>query len=113
MQIIKEIRLSRTEERLLCTSRQPNGTYKNTYKDLKVNCVGVIRTQTYAKSFAYISSLVAAAKADWTHLTDDDIRLVYFGGDRYARTFGIEFDLPDTTVVPEGYKAIQELELTK
>lgn len=73
---------------------------------------GVVRSNCYGSQLSYIKKLVRAAKKTFPQLTDDDIRVVHFGGDRYARTYGIEFPLLQDTI-PKGWKEIHRLELLK
>ena len=91
MQIIKEIRLAKERYEAIC----------------------VVRSDCYGSKLNYIHQLAAAAKETYPNLTDNDIRVVRLGGDRYARTFGIEFDCPDPTarVVPHGWTEIEQLEM--
>ena len=56
---------------------------------------------------------MAEAKQDFPCLSDGDIRVVQYGGRHYAGTFGIEFDLPEDTQLPEGYESINQLEVRK
>ncbi len=113
MNLIKEIRLTRVEKRLVRSTPQSDGTWQDTYADTKIGTVGVIRSNTYYKGIDHIKNMVDAARSDFPHLTDKDIRLVHFGGDRYKGTMGIAFDLPDLLVPPPGYTPINELEQLK
>ena len=116
MQIIKEIRLSRTETRTNSTKVDlPGGghEWRDESKPYTVNTVGVIRTNTYAKTLDHVLELAAIAKQDFPNLADKDIRITHYGGSYYAGTFGLEFDLPEMTEAPTGHRPIQELELTK
>ena len=110
MKFLKEIRLNRIEYRTVhynCT------TDTETKENVKVGTVGVIRFPHYG---SYLNQFIEAAniaKADFPYLTDADIKVVHYGGDRYKGTFGIEFNLPDMESAPEGYSEIHQLELTK
>lgn len=72
--------------------------------------VGVVKTSTYGKSLAYVKELAKAAREIFPDLKDENIQIVFFGGDRYKRQCGIEFPA-DTTIVPEGWQEISELEM--
>jgi hypothetical protein len=101
MKIIKEIRLE-------YTAPDPNGgTEEWTYQ---ARCV--IRTNCYGSRLSTFNKLATIAKETYPMLTDDDIEIVHFGGDRYARTYGIEFTPPDGHTVHDGWQQISELERT-
>ena len=72
----------------------------------------VLRTNTSAKGLNHFDKLFAQAKKDFPTLERSDVRVVQFGGDRYKRTFGIEFDLPEGAKIPKGYSELKELEYT-
>lgn len=64
------------------------------------------RNNHYAHSFAYIKELVDEAKKDFPNLKDQDraISIVHFGGERYKRTWGIEFFVTNVDrEILEGY----------
>ena len=63
----------------------------------------VIRTHTYAHSMTYFAALTSAAKVDFPTLTDDEIIVRSYGGERFKRMSGIEFAVPECCVVPEAY----------
>ncbi len=69
----------------------------------------ILRTRTYAKSYEYVSRLVAAAKQDFPALQDRDIRVVAFGGDRIKEMMGIEFEVPSDGDIPDSYSPIHEM----
>lgn len=71
----------------------------------------VIRTNTYGKSFGFMNNLVNIAKQDFEDLNLDEIDIVRYAGQRYAKTFGIEFH--PTNSIPEDYSEISELEYTQ
>lgn len=73
----------------------------------------VLRTDTYAHSLAHIEMLFQEAKKDFPSLKAEDVQVVYYGGDRYARTNGIEFPVPEGASVPQEYLLIAHLEYTK
>jgi hypothetical protein len=70
----------------------------------------IVRAQTYAHSFAHIAGMVQAAKEDFPALKDDDIQVVFYGGDHYRGTMGIEFTPAGD--VPATYQVISQVELT-
>ncbi len=78
--------------------------------------MGVVRSNCYAKSFEFVKQLADIAKSDFPGLEDKDINVVHYGGQHYARTFGVEFVLPGelakAATPPEGYVVINRLELT-
>lgn len=76
------------------------------------NQVGVIRFRHYGSSMQELLAASAEAKRDFPGLKDEEIRVVQYGGERFARTFGIEFELPPDTGLPVAYTQIKELELT-
>lgn len=72
----------------------------------KARCV--IRTNSYGSTFAFLTELFQIAKADFPALDADDVEVVKFAGERYAKTFGLEFAPPSD--VPETYRQIGMLE---
>lgn len=73
----------------------------------------VVRSRNYGSSLAKFLDFAAEARKDYPQLSDDDIEIVHYGGDRIARTFGIEFVPPVKKPVLEGWTIIHQLELTK
>lgn len=59
-----------------------------------------VSTNAYGKSLGYILELAEIARQDVPTLTDDDIDVVVYGGDRRRKMYGVEFD---SKVLPEGY----------
>jgi hypothetical protein len=49
------------------------------------------------------------AKSDFPWIEEKDVNIIHFGGQRYARTFGIEFKIPEN-ICPDGYCEIYSLE---
>ena len=92
MQIIKEIRLYRDDRPAMC----------------------VVRSRCYGSRLDYINQLVSAARETYPELANNYIRVTQFAGERYARTYGIEFECPNpkAVVVPVGWQEISELEYT-
>ncbi len=72
----------------------------------------VIRTDTYAHSLDHMLKLFDVAKKDFPDLKPEDVEVVHYGGQCYAKTHGLEFDNPKGTTVPEEYKTIRQLEFT-
>lgn len=68
----------------------------------------IIRSNCYGSQYNYIKQLVAEACRDFPDLDDDDFQIVQFGGQRYARTFGIQFTTSE--LPPESYEVISRLE---
>lgn len=110
MNFIKEIRLTRIENR---TTTHYYPTVTETTEEYKVGTIGVIRNPNYGSFLTWFIEAAFITKTDFPHLTDSDIKVVHYGGSYYKGTFGIEFCLPDMYEVPESYREIHELELTK
>ena len=72
--------------------------------------VCVLRTDTYANGVDHILRLFREAQRDFPDLTASDAKVVMYAGKRYAKTFGIEFEVHDT--IPENYIRIEQLEFT-
>lgn len=72
----------------------------------------IVRAQTYAHDLEHIQYLVEEARLDFPLLQDREIEIVHYGGKRYARTYGIEFEVPVTTRIPDWYTPVAEVELT-
>jgi hypothetical protein len=98
-QIIKEIRL----ECLRTLQGQEPYT---------AEAICVVRSNCYGCSVSTINQFAAVAKQTYPDLKDEDIRVVQFGGESYARTYGIEFKPPDGKTLHDGWRAIHELEKT-
>ena len=69
----------------------------------------VIRTNCYGRTVEYFKKLITEAKKDDPNLSDEDIDIVQFAGQRYARTYGIEFK---SDKIQKGYFKINQLECT-
>lgn len=69
-----------------------------------------IRMSGYGRTLQAILELWEIAKADFPQLTMEDVEIMYYAGDRFARTYGLEFGLD--VKPPDGYKEISELERT-
>ena len=63
----------------------------------------VIRTNTYGNTIDFFNRLAREAKNDFTHLSDESLTMVHFGWPRYARTYGILFDVPGDETIPNEY----------
>lgn len=72
------------------------------------DCHFVIRESNYGSQLAKFLNLFEIAKADFPELQPHMVRVVKYGGERYAKTFGIEFTL--LSQPPEDYKEIAHLE---
>lgn len=68
----------------------------------------------YSHSIEVINQLVAAAKADFPNLTDEDIEVVTYGGSYIAGIPGVEFDPgEDHSIVPKSYDRVPHLEVKR
>ena len=94
VKIIREVRRPRAED---------GGDYQR--------ALCVVRSNCYGSRLDYLLQLAAAAREDFPHLTDEDIEIKHYAGRHYARTFGIEFNVP-VADVPDSYKEIREVEHT-
>ena len=70
----------------------------------------VLRLDCYAHSLNVIDELFKTAQNDFPGLDRDDVEIVHYGGERYAKTFGIEFVW--YMDIPEEYNLIHEVEYT-
>jgi hypothetical protein len=68
----------------------------------------VIRESDYGSQLAKFLNLFEIAKADFPELQPHMVRVIKYGGERYGKTFGIEFALSHQP--PEDYKEIAHLE---
>jgi hypothetical protein len=73
---------------------------------------GVLLTDDYSHMFSKVLSLVKIAKTDFPSLTDDQIEIVVYGGNRRKRIMGIEFPIPSQTKIPNDYQEVSRLEYT-
>lgn len=64
----------------------------------------VIRTNTYANSLGHFNHLFEIAQKDFSELKASDVEIVHYAGERYARTFGIEFK--PVGIVPKDYQEV-------
>ena len=74
--------------------------------DQAVTRVFGIKTNTYSSSIPLIMNMVEIAKHDFPGLTDEDIHVVAYDGDRWKRQMGIEFSININHPVPEDYKTV-------
>jgi hypothetical protein len=72
--------------------------------------IAVIREDAYGSSLYKFNRLFQKALEDFPYLTETDIAVVRYGGERYAKTFGIEFRTDEPA--PENYQRISHLEYT-
>lgn len=70
----------------------------------------VIREDSYGSQMSKFKKLIGEALEDFPDLSPDDVEIVHYGGERYAKTFGIEFH---ATYAPDTYTRISQLEYTK
>lgn len=70
----------------------------------------VIRSNTYAHEWEYFKNLINEAKKDYPTLDEDKIEIVQYAGERYKRTYGIEFRVEEKP--KEEYFRIRKLEYT-
>ncbi len=73
----------------------------------------VLRTDTYVHTLAHINMLFEEAKKDFPSLKAGGVEVVRYGGERYARTTGVEFEIPEGATIPAAYQHIEELELIR
>ena len=73
----------------------------------------VIRERAYGSRMSKFLKLIEVAKNDFPGLKDEDIEIVKYAGERYAKTFGIEFTVPDGLTVQFDYNRISQLEYTQ
>jgi len=78
----------------------------------RVNNRCILRTDAYGKSVEKFNQLVAAAQADFPQLLPEDVEVVFSRDQVYARMTGIEFDMPDDTVIPADYTTVPEVKST-
>lgn len=73
----------------------------------------VIRTTMYGSDFERFICFVNQARSDFPtkRLEFSEFEIVKYGGDRYAKTFGIEFMVANVEL-PEDYVIIEQLEYT-
>jgi hypothetical protein len=70
----------------------------------------IIRTTLYDRSLDYLVHLLKIAQKDFPSIEPKDIQVVQYGGKRYAKTRGLEFEIPKGFEVPDDYTSINELE---
>lgn len=70
----------------------------------------ILRLRHYGSDLATITELFNEAKKDFPNLSPADAEIVQYGGERYKRTFGIEFAGPKASV-PADYAEVKNLEL--
>ncbi len=92
----------------------PNTCQSGNIKIVREYCaeVGtcVIRSENYGSRLSYIMGLFKEARLDFPHLKTEEVKVIQYAGDRYARTYGIEFKM--TGNIPESYSRIGRLERT-
>lgn len=80
-------------------------------KEGSKNGTCIIRCNDYGSSLQHFLDLYQIALADYPELKLEEVSIVKYGGDRFKRTFGIEFSTNDTTA-PTGWIEIHEVHLT-
>lgn len=68
--------------------------------------MGIIRSNTYAHSFAYISKLIQIAVSDFPSINYRDIQIKVYNDRGCTRMTGIEFTIPTGVVVLKDYESI-------
>jgi hypothetical protein len=101
-QIYKEIRFE-------CLKPDPNNPNAEPWV---IAACCVVRSNCYGSLLDTILEYAAIARQTYPNLRDEDIRIIHFGGQIYARTFGIMFVPEDGKTLHEGWTAIKELEHT-
>jgi len=71
----------------------------------------VIRSNSYGSGLSKFEELFEIARKDFPFLKISDVDVVHFAGERYAKTFGIEFNVLSASV-PSDYIQISQLEYT-
>lgn len=71
--------------------------------------VAVLRFNSYGSRLSYFMTLFHEAQKDFPTLDYGSVRVIQFGGERYKRTFGIEFAVDGC---PDDYEEISQLEYT-
>jgi hypothetical protein len=76
----------------------------------KESKTAVIRNNHYGSNLQMFNEMFEEALLDFPNLQMSEVTIVHYGGERYAKTFGIEF----TAIhAPSTYARIGQLELTK
>jgi hypothetical protein len=97
--MIKEIRLTR--------QNSSNPAYTDA-------AIGVVLEKNYGSSLSKFDRLFEVAQQDFPEISRETVKVVHYGGDRRAKLFGIEFEIPyEVTIAPAGWTPIVELEMTK
>ena len=77
------------------------------------NRLCIIRTEQYGSSLQKFLQFFAEAKKDFPSLEPKDVEIVRYGGERYAKTFGLEFTAPTGAEIPSTYREIDHVEFTQ
>ena len=85
------------------------GAGMHIYKEYCGNQV-VLRTEHYTKKLGYILMLFFEARKDFPNLHPKDVEVICYAGRRYSKTYGIEFEKPKGTIVPDNYSPLLQLE---
>jgi hypothetical protein len=71
----------------------------------------IIRTNTYASTFAHFQMLFDEVKKDFPTLIPESANIVHYGGRHYKGTYGIEFKINEFEIpVPAEYKEVSSVE---
>lgn len=68
----------------------------------------IVRSDSYGKSLKHIMTLVAAARADFPALTDEEMEVFVYLGRSYKNTRGVEFYT--NKPVPDSYSRVESSE---
>jgi hypothetical protein len=69
----------------------------------------IVRSSNYGESLKYLDQLYEVMLSDALRieppieLAREDVSVIHFAGERYARTFGIGIAIPERFVVPDDY----------
>lgn len=64
----------------------------------------ILRTRTYGSSLQYLNGLYRVALRSFPGIEQQNVNVIQYGGERYKRTFGIEFFVPPGTEIPADYE---------
>lgn len=77
----------------------------------------VVRANNYGRSLAKLEELFQIMVADALtfeppiELGREDVDVTRYGGDRYAKTFGLEVTIPEGHVIPDEYTRVDHPKL--
>ena len=79
----------------------------------------VVRADNYGSSLTKFDELFEVMASDALtfeppiELDREDVQVVHYGGERYAKTFGLEVTIPEGHVVLADYARMHRVELTR